>query len=327
MVEQNTQQIAVASPKGFKLFMMTIRAFAFPASVIPILYGSMISVVMNRNTPGFHFDFLVFFLTLIGAMCIHVTTNVVNDIYDYDKGLDKEDKEIGIPHGGSLVLSRGLVSNAQLKLIAFLSAIIALAIGFFLYVHTGYNKVILGLIIFGFLSAIYYTAAPFSLKYKALGDIQVFLSFGTGMTLGAYLVQTHTFSWIPVILSIPFGLLIDAILHSNNIRDINFDGKFGVKTLPILIGEQLSKYFYYFLILSAYASIIFFVAFGIIPWPALLNLITLPTALKLIRMLKDIPKDNIARWELGTKHNIMTAQFNMQFGLTLVAGLIISLFF
>ena len=311
-----------ASPKGFKLFMMTVRAYAFPASVIPILYGSILAVVLN---PGIKFDYLNFFITMIGAMAIHVTTNLVNDIYDFKKVIDKEDKETGIPHGGSLVISKGFVDIKKVKFFSIISTTVALITGTYLYFVAG--PWIIYLSIFGLFSAIYYTASPIALKYKALGDIQVFISFGTGMTLGAYIVQTHEFSWIPVIVSIPLGFLIDAILHSNNIRDIKFDKTFGVKTLPILIGEKLSKYVYYFLILGAYASIIIFVIFKLLPWPALLNLVTLPTALKLIRMLKVIPQETMERFEFGSKHNMMTAQFNMQFGLTLTIGLLISIFF
>jgi len=310
------------APRGFKLFMMAIRAYAFPASIIPILYGSILSVLL---VPGLKFNFFYFALTLIGAMAVHVGSNIINDIYDFKKGIDKEDPETGIPHGGSLVLSKGFVSMGGMKVIAFGSLILASLIGVYLWMVVGVW--ILYLMIFGLLSAIYYTANPFALKYKALGDVQVFLSFGVGMTLGSYVVQTGHFSWLPVILSTPIGLLIIAILHSNNIRDMKFDGAFGVKTIPILIGQKLSIYMYYALIFGAYASIIVFVAFRLLPWPALLNLITLPTALKLLKMIRDIPDETLPRWELGTKHNILTAQFNMQFGLMLNLGLLIAFLF
>lgn len=307
------------APKGFKLFMQAIRAFAFPASVIPVLYGSILSVIL---VPEIKFNFLLFFLTLIGAMAVHVGANIVNDIYDFKKGIDKEDPETGIPHGGSLVLSKNFVSMKAMKIGAFASLAISVAIGIFLYLQAGVW--ILYLMIFGMFAAVYYTAEPFSLKYKALGDLMVFLSFGVGMTLGSYYVQVREFSWVPVVLSTPIGLLIIAILHSNNIRDMKFDGTFGVKTIPILIGEHSSKLLYYILIFGAYASIIVFVLFDLLPWLALLNLITLPTALKLVKMIKEIPQDTLPRWELGTKHNIMTAQFNMQFGLMLNIGLLIA---
>lgn len=309
-------------PTGINLWLMAARAYSFPASIIPVLFGTVLAVILN---PGIDFNFFNFILCIIGAVLVHVGTNIINDIYDYEKGIDKEDQELGIPHGGSMVISMGLVSLKEMKKAAVISLLVAFAIGVYLFTQAG--MWILYLSLFGLLSAIFYTAKPIALKYKALGDIQVILSFGVGMTLGAYIVQTGEFSWMPVIFSIPLGMLIDAILHSNNIRDINFDGKFGVKTLPILIGEKLSIKFYYFLILGSYLSVIVFAAMGLLPWFALLSLITLPLALKLVKMSESFPAEGIARFEYGTKHIMMTAQLNMVFGLSLIVGLLISYFF
>ncbi|MFZ1322017.1 MAG: 1,4-dihydroxy-2-naphthoate octaprenyltransferase [Ignavibacteria bacterium] len=312
----------IQKPAGLKLWLMAARAYSFPASIIPVLLGSVLAVLLN---PGLQFSILNFGLTLIGCILVQVGTNLINDIFDFDKGIDKEDKELGIPHGGSMVISLGFVTIKQMKTAAFFSLLISFLIGVYLYTQAG--MWILYLSIFGLLSAVFYTAKPLALKYKALGDLQVIISFGVGMTLGSYIVQTGEFSIMPVIISIPLGLLIDAILHSNNIRDINFDGKFGVKTLPILIGEKLSVKFYYFLILGAYLAILLFVVLKILPWFALLSFITLPLALKLVKMSEGFPVDTQARFEYGTKHIMMTAQLNMMFGLTLVLGLLVSYLF
>jgi len=312
----------VTAPKGLKLWLMASRAYAFPASIIPVLFGSVLAVLLN---PGLQFNFLNFFLCLIGCILVQVGTNIINDIFDYEKGIDKEDKELGIPHGGSMVISMGFVSLRNMKIAAFVSLLIAFSIGIYLYTQAGIW--ILYLAIFGLLSAIFYTAKPIALKYKALGDLQVIISFGLGMTIGAYIVQTKEFSYLPLIFSIPIGLLIDAILHSNNIRDINFDGKFGVKTLPILVGEKVSIKLFYVMVLGAYLSLIIFVALNMLPWFALLALITLPLALKLVKMTDGFPAESQARFEYGTKHIMMTAQLNMMFGLTLVLGLLISYLF
>ncbi len=312
----------IQRPEGLKLWLMAARAYSFPASIIPVLLGSVLAVLLN---PGLQFNFINFALTLIGCILVQVGTNIINDIFDYDKGIDKEDKELGIPHGGSMVISMGFLTIKQMKTAAFVSLLISFLIGVYLFTQSG--MWILYLSIFGLLSAIFYTAKPLALKYKALGDIQVILSFGVGMTLGSYIVQTGEFSILPVIFSIPLGLLIDAILHSNNIRDINFDGKFGVKTLPILIGEKLSVKFYYVLILGAYLCVLLFVALKMLPWFALLSFITLPLALKLVKMSEGFPAEVSARYEYGTKHIMMTAQLNMMFGLTLVLGLLVSYLF
>lgn len=310
------------SLKGFKLWWTAIRPYSFPASIMPVIYGSLLAVLLNDELK---FNFADFILCVVGSVFVHIGSNLINDIYDYQKGIDKEDKEAGIPHGGSLVLSKKLMHPSTMMKGAIFSLFLAGLIGIYLMLNAGLW--ILYLMIFGFIMAVFYTAKPLQLKYFAFGDIMVFLSFGSGMTLGAYIVQTHQFSFIPVLLSLPFGLLIIAILHSNNIRDVKFDGRFGVKTVAIILGEKLSRYYYYVLISGAYISIVAFVVFGLLPAFALLNLITLPIGIKLIKMLNKIPENSKERWEYGTKHNVMTAQFNTQFGLTLMLGLMLALIF
>ncbi len=312
----------MAAPKGAKLWLMASRAYSFPASIIPVFFGSTLALIFD---PSVKFNWVVFALTLIGSVLAQVGANLINDIYDYKIGIDKEDKKNGIPHGGSMVLSMNFMTLDQMKMGATVALAIGALIGFYLYLLTG--PWIIYLTIFGVLSSIIYSATPAAFKYKALGDIQVFVSFGCVITLGAYIVQTHEFSWMPVILSLPLGFLIDAILHSNNIRDINFDGKFKVKTLPILIGENASVKFYYGLIFGAYAMVAIFAVLKLLPYTALLCLVTLPIGIKLCKMANHFPKENQARYEYGAKHIMMTAQLNMQFGLTMIIGILVYYFF
>jgi len=308
--------------KGLKLWWTAIRPYSFPASIMPVIYGSLLAVLLSD---GLKFNYVDFIICIFGSVLVHIGSNLINDIYDYQKGIDKEDKEVGIPHGGSLVLSKKLMNPSTMMKGAIFSLFLAGLSGIYLMFNAGIW--VLYLMILGFIMAVFYTAKPLQLKYFAFGDIMVFLSFGSGMTLGAYIVQTHQFSFIPIILSIPFGLLIIAILHSNNIRDVKFDGRFGVKTVAIILGEKLSRYYYYVLIIGSYVSIVAFVVFGLLPVFALLNLITLPAGIKLIRMLNNLPEGGQERWEYGTRHNVMTAQFNTQFGVTLMVGLILALVF
>jgi 1,4-dihydroxy-2-naphthoate octaprenyltransferase len=312
----------MAPPKGAKLWLMASRAYSFPASIIPVLFGSTLALVFQ---PGLKFNWVVFALALVGSVLAQVGANLINDIYDYKIGIDREDKKNGIPHGGSMVLSMNFMTVDQMKMGATVALVAGALIGFYLYLLAG--PWIIYLTLFGVLSSVIYTATPAAFKYKALGDIQVFVSFGCVITLGSYMVQTHEFSWMPVLLSLPLGFLIDAILHTNNIRDISFDGKFKVKTLPLLIGESASIKFYYFLIFGAYAMVAVFVALKLLPYTALLCLITLPIGIKLCKMANHFPKNPHERYEYGVKHIMMTAQLNMQFGLTMIVGILVYYFF
>jgi len=79
-------------------------------------------------------------------------------------------------------------------------------------------------------------------------------------------------------ISIPIGLLTTAILHANDIRDIFHDKKAGIKTLSLLVGENISKKIYYGMLLLSYVSILVMIFTKTLPFWSLLCLITLPTA-------------------------------------------------
>ncbi|MBN8572245.1 MAG: hypothetical protein J0M18_21690, partial [Ignavibacteria bacterium] len=85
--------------------------------------------------------------------------------------------------------------------------------------------------------------------------------------------------------------------------------------------------FYYFLIFGAYALVAIFAAMQLIPYTALLCLVTLPIGIKLCKMANHFPKESQARYEYGVKHIMMTAQLNMQFGLTMIIGILVYYFF
>ena len=79
------------------------------------------------------------------------------------------------------------------------------------------------------------------LKFRALGDLAVFLNFGILGALGAWVVQIETFSWMPVVWTVPMAMLVVAILHANNWRDTISDTERRVRTIASLLGDKGSK--------------------------------------------------------------------------------------
>ncbi len=98
---------------------------------------------------------------------------------------------------------------------------------------------------------------------------------------------------ITLIYAIPLALNTEAILHSNNTRDIESDRKAGSVTIAILIGQSASHIFFALLLFIPY--ILFSVtSFHYSLW-LLLPLITLPKAFELekqfrIGNLRQLPK-------------------------------------
>jgi 1,4-dihydroxy-2-naphthoate octaprenyltransferase len=121
------------------------------------------------------------------------------------------------------------------------------AIGLYLVFVTGTVLLIIGAV--GVVIGILYTG----LKSHALGDLAVFLNFGLLGSLGAWVVQTKSFSWVPLLWTVPMALLVSAILHANNWRDSTSDREKKVTTVAAALGDQRSLYYYGFLIFAPFA--------------------------------------------------------------------------
>jgi len=257
----------------FKKWLVAMRPWALPASTMPVIFGTSLAVVVGK-TP---LDIPRFLLALLGMMILHSGANVLSDIYDFRRGLDTQ----VTPVSGALV--RGWISIREAAALSAVLFAIGAAIGLLLTVMTGTILLIIGGI--GVVIGIFYTG----LKYHALGDLAVFLNFGILGSLGAWVVQTRDFSWIPVIWTVPMAMLVSAILHANNWRDSRSDRDKRVTTIAGLLGDRGSLAYYAFLI---FGSLLYIAALMLIPrasgaveialpWTFLLCLLALPNALKL----------------------------------------------
>ena len=296
-----------------KLWWKAGRPFSFTVSVVPPILGSVIAV--NENM-GLKINWLYFVLTLFGCFLAHAGSNIFSDYFDYKNRVDREGT-----YGSSGVLVEKLLTPMQMFWGAMVPFAIAAAIGLFFVFTLPEGKSLIWLIALGGFLGFFYTTAPFVLKYRALGDFAVFFAFGPGMTLGVYFVQAGHYSWTPFLYSIPAALLVDAILHSNNLRDIKNDGVVNIKTAAMLLGEGGAKGMYYALIGGAYLVTIALVIFYQLTWISLITLLSLPIAIKLINTVRNkaqIPEKDFAMIDAKT------AQFHSAFCILFIASLLIS---
>lgn len=150
-------------------------------------------------------------------------------------------------------------------------------------------------------------------KYHALGDMVVLVTFGPISVLYAYMVQCRHLSLEPLIYAAPLVMNTEAILHSNNTRDIQSDKKANVLTLAILLGFKLSYLLYLVLIFVPYL-IMLVLAAKLSTW-FLLPFLTIKFALSLekdfrFKKLKDIAQN--------------TAKLNSMFGLLYVLAIVLN---
>ena len=285
-----------------------LRPFAYTASVIPVLAGAAVAFVDGR------WEWLPFLAALLGGVLLHSGTNIVNEIYDVRKGIDT----IASPRA-----SHALVKGRLTERAAFVAAGVAfaLAVGVGLYLLSIRGPAIIALGLAGLVGGWGYTAPPLQYKYHALGVPLVFLLMGPLMVEGAYFAVTGTWSLTALVLSIPVGLLVAAILHGNEWRDIREDTRAGIVTLSSRIGRDWAHLSYVALVLGAYITLGLAVALRALPPATLLAILSLPFLAEVIRSA-ELGASGQAR--AIAMIDLQTARLHLAFGALLVAGVVLS---
>ncbi|NQT24848.1 prenyltransferase [candidate division KSB1 bacterium] len=298
----------------FKVWMTAVRPFAYSASMTAVFLGTAIAFYN-----GVPIHWLRFFLTLIGVVCFHTAANLLNDRYDFERGLDKQ----VLPMSGAVV--RGWLTPAQVTRAAVGLLILGAILGLTLFWQTGWPVLALGGL--GTLIVLAYTRSGMCLKYAALGDAAIFLAFGVLPVFGAFWIQTEMFHFLPILWSLPLAAYTVAILHANNWHDLETDPNKGCRTVASLLGDKRSAIYYKVLVLGPLALIVSVLMSGLIiqqihlgPYALGLCLLILPKIIQLVRINKNSDPQKFMMLD-G-----LTAQAQMGFGLLLTAAFVIGRF-
>ncbi|MCR4395697.1 MAG: prenyltransferase [Candidatus Saccharicenans sp.] len=294
-----------------KTWLVAARPWALPASTIPVLFGSSLAATLG----WVRLDLGLLLLSLAAMAVLHTAANMLSDVIDWKRGLDRGPT----PVSGAIV--RGWLSPGQLlrgSVCLFgLGSVLGLVLVWLrgmLILKIGLAGIILG------------AAYPW-LKALALGDLVVFVNFGLLGSLGAWVVQTGQFSWLPVMWAVPQGMLVVAILHANNWRDSITDREKMVITLASVLGDRGSLLYYLKLTCG---SLLLLVAFALVPRLLGLDFPSLPLTMLLVVLA--LP-ECLKLWKKACNRHRpegladfitldgATAWYNLIFGLLSVAGL------
>jgi 1,4-dihydroxy-2-naphthoate octaprenyltransferase len=285
-----------------------LRPFAYTASAIPVLAGGALAFVDSA------FSWLPFLAALAGGMLLHSGTNVINEVYDVRKGIDT----ITSPRMSHAVL-KGRVSERGAHLFAIGLFAAAVVVGSYLVWLRGWPIVAFGLL--GIAAGYTYTAPPFQYKYRAIGVPTVFLLMGPIMVGGSFYAITGTWDVRALVLSIPVGLLVAAILHGNEWRDISEDTRAGIHTLSGSLGRDWAHYGYLTLVIGAYVALGVAVAARWLPPTTAIALFSLPFLAQVVRSA-ELGATGQAR--AIAMIDVQTARLHFAFGSLLVIGLILA---
>ena len=100
--------------------------------------------------------------------------------------------------------------------------------------------------------------------YRSLGELSVFLFFGPIAVCGTVFIQLGFIPWLALVASFPSGLLVCALLVTNNLRDIPTDTAAGKITLAVKLGEPRTRVLYVLFVAATFASGLALV--GVRPW-------------------------------------------------------------
>lgn len=294
----------LSRPSRWRIWLMAVRYFSFTASAIPIVIGSTLALIDRR------FDPLLFLVMLLAAIVCHAGANLANDYFDHVKGIDTAESL-----GPSKAIQQALLTPAEVKRGMIVAFIIATLLGLVIVSQTGWQ--ILALALASLAAAYFYTGGPKPLGYMALGEITVLIFMGPVMIGGAYYVLADRLTWDVILTSVPIGFIVAAILHANNIRDIDLDRKAGKVTLATLLGRRGANFEYLLLVVGAYLVTGLLIVREPSFWPIAIVLISVPAALTMIRLIFSPatgPALNIAVRK--------TAGLHLRFGSLMTVGLL-----
>jgi 1,4-dihydroxy-2-naphthoate polyprenyltransferase len=174
---------------------------------------------------------------VLGLILAHATNNLFNDYTDFVRGVD-QDNYFRTMYGPQPV-ANGLITKRQLLTYTAGTGLVALLFGLYLIAVNAWDPLIWVLLGLGVFFVLFYT---WPLKYIAMGEIAVLLVWGPLMIGGGYYVLSHHWDWNVVWASVPYVLGVTTVIFGKHIDKIEVDKAKHIHTLPVLLGEKLSRY-------------------------------------------------------------------------------------
>lgn len=296
-------------------WLIATRAAVFIMTALAAAIGGLLAY----RSGNFSWD--LFILSLLGIVMAHASNNLLNDLVDHKKGIDKDNYYRSLY--GPQPLEHGLLSMKSFMRYFYITLGIALAIGIYLVAVTGANTFwLLGA---GLFFLLFYT---WPLKYFGLGEPSVILVWGPLMVGGTYFVVSggQWDNWV-VLLSLVYALGPTTVLFGKHTDKLPEDKAKGVRTLPVVIGEKAARISTIAFWVLQYAFIIALVLTGRLGPAMLIVLFALPKLIWASKVfLKPRPKTKPEGaagegWPLYLVSHAFI--YNRVFGMLFLLGLII----
>ena len=250
------------------VWLRVIRVRFLLASVIAVSVGLALTWQQNSSI-----DLLDAILIFAGVMALHASVDLLNDFWDFKRGIDTKTKRTKMS-GGTGVLPEGLLKPSSVYRAGIVFLIIGSVIGsYFVITHGIIIGVILG---FAILSIYFYST---KIVDSGLGEFFVAVK-GSMIVIGTFFIQSGEITIESILGGIVVGVLSSLVLFIASFPDHDADKSKGRKSLVIAVGkEKAAKLFWIFPIIS-YLTIIIGVSTNLFPLLSLITLLTIPLMIK-----------------------------------------------
>lgn len=290
-----------------KEWFLATRPWSFPASAMPVLVTLAYLFWQQYDVCWWKGLWCV-----LNIVVFHAAGNTWSDYHDFKSGVDNSET------AGGVAITSGQFEPGEIRGLSMALLVVAVVSGISIVICTGLPVLYLGLAGF-FLTLLY----PF-LKYRAWGDVDIFLTYSLLPILGTSFVSTGEIHYGALWLSVPIGLITVAILHINNLRDMEYDKKAGISTFAMRIGAKWAVAVYGIELLLPFVWIVACALCGVFPWWSVLALIAVAPAVANVK--------KSMRYEEGGMSAVIgldeqTAKLQLLFGMLLFISFLVPVIF
>lgn len=263
-----------------KAAVFSMRLRTLPLSLSGVVLGLMLAMKTQEVSL-----WLIVWL-LLTTVCLQILSNLSNELGDFLKGTDGEQRE-----GPMYSLAQGAISVKEFKRLIAVFVLLCCVFGAAM-VWTSFGTflawqplMLLALGVAAIWAAMHYTLGKNPYGYRGLGDLFVFIFFGLTSVLGAYFVVAHTIdSWLLLLPAVTIGCFSVGVLNVNNIRDMESDAANRV-TIPLRVGALNAKIYQTVLIVFAWLCMLLFTVATYTSPVKFLYVLTLPLFSMHLRMV------------------------------------------
>ncbi len=176
-------------------------------------------------------------LCMLFAIFMQIASNLINDLCDFLRGNDREDRL-----GPRRACAEGWISPAAMKRGIAVVIGLALLAGLPLAFYGGWSMIVVAIVCV--LCAYLYSGGPYPLAARGWGDALVLVFFGLVPVGFTCFVQLGFWPPQATLAGLAMGVCIDLLLIINNFRDRDQDRASGKKTLIARFGADFGLRFY-----------------------------------------------------------------------------------